>query len=168
MIWRDNQNNLSEEIRKWLLEMDTIFDYRISIFVAPSNKITQKCLQAIVANGLNFSGIVPINFQRNLSVRNMWNYIKRWIYRGIYRVPYPGIMRYSDHYEINACILQSYGYLVKMYSFCEKRQMPMAINVHYWYLRDNPDQLEILRSFVMDYAIPHGAIPTKMSDLLPR
>lgn len=54
MIWRDNQKNLFEEIQKWLLEMDKIFDYRISVFVAPSNKITQKCLQDVVSNGLNY------------------------------------------------------------------------------------------------------------------
>lgn len=168
MIWRDKQKNLNEEIRKWLLEIRKLFDYRISLFVAPSNKITRKCLQAVVVNGLNFSGIVPLDFQRDFSARNIWNFIKRWLCRGIYRLPYPGVMRYSDHYEVNACALQSYDYLVKMYNFCEKRRMPMAVNVHYWSLRDNPNELELLRKFVMDYAIPRGAVPTKLSDLFPK
>ncbi len=42
----------------------------------------------------------------------------------------------------------------------------MVINVHYWHLRDNPSELEKLRKFIMDYAIPRGGIPTRLSDLL--
>lgn len=41
----------------------------------------------------------------------------------------------------------------------------MAINVHYWHLRDNPVELEMLRKFVMEYALPKGAVPTRLSDL---
>ena len=69
------------------------------------------------------------------------------------------------HKEVNSCLLQSYEYLVKMYDYCNKHNLPMAINVHYWALRDRLNELEILRKFVMDYAIPHGAVPTKLSDL---
>lgn len=42
----------------------------------------------------------------------------------------------------------------------------MVVNVHYWHLRDNPEYLEMLRSFVMDYAIPKGAQPTLLSNIL--
>ena len=56
-------------------------------------------------------------------------------------------------------------YLVRMFDFCSKHNYPMVINVHYWYLRDNPAELEKLRKFVMEYAIPKGAIPTRLSDL---
>lgn len=74
-------------------------------------------------------------------------------------------MKYNNHKEVNACLLQSYDYLVSMYNYCEKHNLPMAINVHYWHLRDNPVELEMLRKFVMEYALPKGAVPTRLSDL---
>ena len=39
------------------------------------------------------------------------------------------------------------------------------MRVHYWHLRDNPSELEKLRKFVMEYAIPKGAIPVRLSEL---
>lgn len=146
--------------------LETIFDYKISVFVAPSNMITRKCLNAVTANGLNYSGIVPMRFQRNFTFKNLMCYAKRWRYRIISKLPYPGVLVYSDHLEINACGLRPMDYLKRMYDFCEKHNLPMTINVHYWHLRDNPEYRERLRSFVMDYAIPRGAIPARLSDVL--
>lgn len=166
MSWRDGDVNLEQTIRNAKEYLESLLDYKINVFVAPSNEISKKCLNAVTANGLNFSGIVPINFQRDLSIRNLACYMKRWGYRIVSGLVYPGVLVYSDHYEINACPLRSLDYLQKMYSFCEKHNLPMAINVHYWYLRDNPTYMELLRYFIMDYAIPRGAVPTRLSDVL--
>lgn len=79
---------------------------------------------------------------------------------------YPGVLKYSDHLEINACALRSLTYLKALFDYCDKNNLPMVVNVHYWHLRDNPEYLEMLRSFVMDYAIPKGAQPTLLSNIL--
>lgn len=166
MVWRDEMGGVKGDIKNAKEYLETIFDYKISVFVAPSNMITRKCLNAVTANGLNYSGIVPMRFQRNFTFKNLMCYAKRWRYRIISKLPYPGVLVYSDHLEINACGLRPMDYLKRMYDFCEKHNLPMAINVHYWHLRDNPEYRERLRSFVMDYAIPRGAIPARLSDVL--
>lgn len=168
MLWRDGEKNLKETIKNAKEYLEATFDYKISVFVAPSNMITKECLNAVTANGLDFSGIIPIDFQRSLSVKNLMCYAKRWGYRISANLAYPGVLVYSDHSEINACALRPMDYLKRMYAFCEKHNLPMAINVHYWHLRDNPDYRERLRTFVMDYAIPRGAMPTRLSDILKR
>ena len=165
MEWRDSERGLSQTILNWKQTFKELFDYDVSVFVAPSNKITKYCLQIVVSCGLDFSGIVPMKFNEKFTIKNIWNYIHRWVFRAVTRLPYPGVYQYTGHKELNACLFQSYEYLVRMYDYCDKHNLPMAINVHYWALRDRPNELEMLRSFVMDYAIPHGAIPTKLTDL---
>lgn len=165
MQWRDNEQNLDCLLRSEKERLSKLFEYPINCFVAPSNKITKYCLNKVAKAGLNFSGIIPIKPYVNYTIKNMYNYIKRWMVRAFYKLPYPGVLVYDNHKEVNACILQTYEYLVKMFDFCSKHHCPMVINVHYWYLRDNPKELEKLRKFVMEYAIPNGAIPTRLSDL---
>ncbi len=164
MLWR-KEENLASEIARYRQELSTLLDYDISVFVAPSNLISKYAIKCVAANGLNFSGIVPIDFQRELTLRNVANYMRRWSCRLWNRLPYPDVMHYSDHKELNACLAQSYDYLVRMFHFCERTESPMAINVHYWHLRDNEQDSKEFFRFI-DYAMNHGAVPTRMSDML--
>ena len=166
MIWRVNQGTLVSDLGKAKKYLEENLKCKISVFVAPSNMIAKKCLDAVTANNMNFSGIIPISYQRSFTIKNILSYIKRLYCRITTKLAYPGVLEYSDHLEINACPLRSLAHLKAMYLYCEKNNLPMAINVHYWHLRDNPKYLEMLRSFVMDYAIPRGAKPTLLSDLL--
>lgn len=166
MQWRDAQPTLAQEIARYKKQLEDNLDYSIKCFVAPSNKISKRCLDAVVANGMDFSGIVPLEFSRRLSVKNLYNYAFRWWHRFINNIPWPGVLKYSDHLEVNACLLQSGAYLRRMFDYCIKHNLPLVINVHYWHLRDNPDELETLRSFVMDYALPKGAEPATVSKIL--
>lgn len=168
MQWRDNQSDLLSTIEGWKQTLSTLFEYPITCFVAPSNKITKYCLHVVESCKLDFSGIVPMKFNERFTIKNIYNYIHRWIFRAVTRLPYPGVYHYTGHSEVNACLLQSYEYLVKMFDYCDNHNLPMAINVHYWALRDKPQELEMLRKFVIDYAIPHDAIPTKLTDLFEK
>lgn len=162
----DGETQITRKIGNAKHYLENVLKCKISIFVAPSNIISKKCLNAVIANQMHFSGIIPITYQRKLTVRNILSYCKRWLFRLVTGFAYPGILKYSDHLEINACALRSFSYLEKLYDYCDKSNLPMAINVHYWHLRDNPEYLEMLRSFVMDYAIPKGAKPSRLSDIL--
>ena len=166
MVWRSNDNDLQLKIAESRNRLSELFDLNVQCFVAPSNKITKYCLECVSDAGLNYSGIIPLRYNETVSLRNIKNYLFRWAFRLGYNLPYPGVLQYDNHKEINACILQSYDYLIKMYGICDRHNWPMVINVHYWYLRDNPKAKEILRSFVMDYAIPQGAVPSKLIDIL--
>lgn len=165
MQWRDKEPDLKTSIDGWKQTLSNLFDYPITCFVAPSNKITKYCLQTVETCGLNFSGIVPMKFNERFTMKNICNYIHRWVFRAVTRLPYPGVYQYSWHKEVNACLLQSYEYLVKMFDYCNKHNLPMAINVHYWALRDRPQELDMLLRFVQ-YAREKGAIPSKISDII--
>ena len=164
MQWR-KEPDLAEKIGMIKSQMETLFGYPMNVFVAPSNKISKYGIQCVSANGMNFSGLVPITFDREMTPRNLMNYTRRWFLRAKDRLPYPDVLQYSDHKEMNACLLQGYDYLVKMFHYCEKKNSPMAVNVHYWHLRDYPQERAMLMDFVK-YALNHGAIPSTMSDLL--
>ena len=164
MQWR-KEPELKEIIREQKERLSDLLDYQISVFVAPSNRISLYGLKCVADNGMHYSGIVPINFQREFSSRNISNYMKRWYYRVKDRLPYPNVMEYSDHKEINACLMQGYDYLIRMFQFCERINSPMAVNVHYWHLRDSEKEREDLFRFV-DYAFNHGAEAVTISDLL--
>lgn len=165
MEWRDNELGLVQLISSEKERLSHLFDYPISCFVAPSNKITKYCLNQVASSGLHFSGIIPFKPNVNLTLKNLVNYAKRWWTRAVFHLPYPGVLEYDNHKEVNACILQTYDYLVKMFDFCCKHDYPMVINVHYWHLRENSAELEKLRKFVKEYAIPRGAVPTRLSEL---
>lgn len=164
MQWR-KEPNLKEEILEKKERLSSLLDYPVTVFVAPSNKISKYGIKCIAANGMHYSGIVPAEFQRDITIRNMCNYVKRWYYRVKDKLPYPNVMQYSGHREINACLLQGYDYLVKMFNYCKKMNSPMVVNVHYWHLRDFDNEREELCRFV-DYALHNGARPTTVSDLL--
>lgn len=164
MQWR-NEPELTAEIRENKRRMEVILNYPISVFVAPSNKISKYGISCIVDNGMDFSGIIPITFDRSVTMRNLGNYAKRWYIRAKDRFPYPNVLKYSDHKEMNACLLQGYEYLVDLFNYCRRIGSPMAVNVHYWHLRDFPHEKEILMEFVK-YALDHDAVPATVSELL--
>lgn len=163
MEWR-KEDNLADEIGKWKRNLSDLLDYDINCFVAPSNKISKYGIKCLERNNLNYSGIVPIDFKRPLTLCNTANFCKRWFLRLKDGFPYPNVLRYSSHLEVNACIFDGYEYLVNMFLYCKKRDYPMVVNVHYWQLRDNPKDMNELVSFVK-YAISAGAKPSTLKEI---
>lgn len=72
----------SEKVR-----LSSLFDYPITCFVAPSNKITKYCLSQVAKCGLNFSGIIPLKSNVDLTLKNLANYLKRCSTRFINKLP---------------------------------------------------------------------------------
>ena len=116
------------------------------------------------SNGLNFSGIISVKFERYFSLLTLWNYIRRIYVRAIHNYAHPGLLDYGTHKELNANNHLEYDYLVNLFHYCEKYDYPLAINVHYWHMRDYPEKYDGFFKFI-DYALEHGAVPTKLSDI---
>lgn len=165
MQWRDGEEDLSKSLRYWKETISTLFGCNITCFVAPGNRVTKYTLYSAVKAGMNFSGLVAIKMNRQFTIKNIGCYLKRWVMRLFTGLQYPAVLHYSTHNELNACPLREEEYLYKMFEWCKKHNAPMAINVHYWDLRDNPQQLEKLVRFVK-YALANGAEPAKLSDVL--
>jgi hypothetical protein len=144
--------------------MENTFDCKMKCFVAPSNKITERAIIEIAKLEMNFSGITQ-HFDRQMSLRYICNYMKRWAIRAVEQIPYPGVLNYGTHFEINACRLYSKDYLMRMYHYCKKHNLPMAINTHYWHLRDNPQIRAWFVEFIK-YAVSDGSFPSNLSQCI--
>ena len=165
MIWRENEKDLQETIKFNKEYLEELFSISIKCFVAPSNHIMKNGVRAIYKNGLNYSGIIPVSFQRDFSICAISNYIRRMWVRATKRLPYPAVLDYKTHKELNACNTTNIDYLKKMFQYCQIIDSPMAINVHYWHMREFPDLYKGFFDFVK-YAIDNGAIPSRMRDCL--
>ena len=130
-----------------------------------SNHIKKNGIRAVYENGMNYSGIIPIDFQREVNLKSISNYIKRIWLRATFKFPYPQVMTYMTHKELNACNTINKEYLMKMFAYCKKKDSPMAINVHYWHMRENPERYKGFFDFVK-YALDNGAIAARMRDCL--
>lgn len=78
MLWRGCEENLIKEICESKSYLQNLLEYRIDCFVAPNNIISNTCLNAVIKNDLHFSGIIPASFERNVSIKSVYNYIKRF------------------------------------------------------------------------------------------
>lgn len=165
MVWRNNDKELVDLISRQKQYLESVFDIPITCFVAPSNRLMRNGIRAVYKNEMNYSGIVPLDFQRDIDIRSISNYIKRMWVRTIERLPYPNVLDYSTHKELNACNTTDLDYLKRMFSFCVKIGSPMAINVHYWHIRDYPNQYKGFFDFIK-YALDYGALPARMRDCL--
>ncbi|NCB96751.1 MAG: DUF2334 domain-containing protein [Bacteroidia bacterium] len=167
MIWRETETqNLDVEIGLYKTKLENLFDIDINCFVAPSNRIMKKGIQAVYKNGMHYSGIIPISFDRDLTFKSIKNYFFRWTQRAMTGLAYPGILDYGTHLELNACNQTNFPYLKKMFEYCQRHDTPMAINVHYWHIRDNKEHYRGFFDFVK-YALDNGAEPVRMRDCLP-
>lgn len=168
MAWRERETgDLDGIIGHYKTELEQLFNVPINCFVAPSNRILRKGVKAVYQNGMNYSGIIPISFDRDISFKSLKNYLYRWTIRLTTGLAYPGILDYGTHFELNACNQTNYDYLVKMYKYCEKIDSPMAINVHYWHIRDNKEHYRGFFDFIK-FALDQGAEPSRMRDVFPQ
>lgn len=163
-LWRSAQD--SEAViangKKYLEE---VFGVKINWFVAPSNMINSANFYPIIENGMNFSGLISLSFNRPKTFKSFKNYLFRFFHRAFHKFGYPGLLDYGTHKEIYACPIVRGNYLYKMYAYCKKNNLPMVINSHYWDIRDNKSSRETLFDFVK-FALNDGAKPCLISELL--
>ena len=170
MVWR-NSIDVAQKIPEGRSYLESLLDTTITWFAAPSNIITKDNLRVVYENKLNFSGIVRIKFDRDVTFLSVKNYIKRLYYwKFSSKVHYPGILDYGTHLEINACPLPSldqevvFNHFTHLFDFCQKHDCPMAINVHCWDMRDHPEKYEAFFSF-LDFANKQGGTFSRFRDL---
>lgn len=169
MVWR-NSADLTEKIPEGKHYLEELFDTEIHWFASPSNTISKENLRVIYKNKLNYSGIIRLRFDRDLTFRSVWNYGKRLYFNYASKIHYPGVLDYGTHLEMNASPLPSldqevvYRHFTHLFDFCQKHDCPLGINVHCWDMRDHPEKYDAFFSFV-EYAIAHGAVPSRFRDL---
>ena len=165
MIYKNDNENLHTEIKRAKKYLEKTLKCKINFFVPPNNHILANGVKAIVANGMHLSGIIGYKLDRRLNKNYIKNYIKRWLFRIVHRYPYPGVLYYKTHLELNAFTFYSKEYAYNAYKLCKEKKLPMIIYTHYWYLRDNPTIKKDFMQFI-EYIIEDGAIPSKLSECI--
>ena len=143
MLWK-NEPQLIKELADGKEILDRLFGVNTSVFVAPNNKIDQKGIHALENAGMDFSGIIQ-HKDRDVDVRYLINYVKRWSVRGIKKIPYPGVLKYTRHKELVAYTVDSYDRLVYEYEMCKKRNEPFVVYSHYWQVNSDVAVKDILK-----------------------
>jgi len=154
MLWK-SQEQIQDELTKGKNHLEVLFDKPIRVFVAPNNSIDKKAIAVIEELGMEYSGIIQKN-DRQINAKYLVNFAKRWGYRVIRQIPYPGILDYGKHKELVAYTLDNYDRLVFEYKACKKRNQPFVVYTHYWQVNENSSVKDLLRK-ITDYVLNDGA-----------
>lgn len=163
-LWRSPQECQSV-IKDGKQYLEQVFGVKINWFVAPSNMISAANFQPIIDNGMNFSGLISLSFNRPKSLKSFKVFLFRFVHRIFHKFGYPGLLDYGTHKEIYACPIVRGKYLYRMYDYCKENGLPMVINSHYWDIRDNDESRQTLFDFIK-FALKDGAKPCLISELL--
>lgn len=154
MMWK-TQEQLAVELSKGKDHLEQLFGRPTTVFVAPNNAINQNAISVIEQLGMDYSGIIQIN-DRKVDAKYLFNFTKRWGYRTVMKIPYPGILDYGKHKELIAYTLDNFDRLVQEYQACEKRHQPFVVYTHYWQINRNSVIKDLLRK-ITDYVLNDGA-----------
>ena len=160
MMWKTSEQ-LAGELSKGKKHLEKLFDRPITVFVAPNNAINQNAISVIEQLGMDYSGIIQRK-DRKIDAKYLLNFTKRWGYRAVKKIPYPGILDYGKHKELIAYTLDHFDRLVQEYQACKKRNQPFAVYTHYWQVNQNPTIKELLHR-ITDYVLSDGAEMVSLS-----
>lgn len=154
MLWK-SEKQLREELSKGKEHLERLLSCNVRVFVAPNNAINQNAISVIEDLAMDYSGIIQKN-DRRVDIKYLVNFTKRWGYRAIKKIPYPGILDYGKHKELIAYTLDSYDRLVLEYQACKRRKQPFVIYTHYWQINDNPAMKDLLKR-IYEYVTKDGS-----------
>ncbi len=131
-------DSLNFKLVKGKAELEDIFETKIKNFVPPSNQIGKNGILALINNKLNMSGLISEKYDREITIKGLFNYIKRLaflLFNNEYTYPY--ITDYGLHKELVGYALTNTTNLEKYIDqiyFCSKHNLPFQIATHYWEL----------------------------------
>lgn len=161
MKWKDN-GQLKRELPEGKRHLEKLLEISISVFVAPNNSIDQKAIAVLEELKMNYSGIIGLR-DRKVNIRYLINFVRRWGYRLIKRVQYPGVLNYGKHKELNAYTVDQYERLVYEYRICKKKNVPFVIYTHYWQLNTD-ERAKALIKKIYQYVVEDGAEIVPLSE----
>lgn len=161
MIWK-GEEQLSLEIMRGKHHLEDLFNCTVNVFVAPNNSIDAKSIRVIENLGMNYSGIIMYN-DRDINFRYIINFCRRWGYRMIFKIPFPGVLDYGKHKELIAYTIDDYKRLIFEYKKCKERNQPFVVYTHYWWLIQNSHGKEVLEK-VYNYVLDDGAEMVPLSE----
>lgn len=162
MIWKDRET-IKREMSEGKKHLSDLFDTDIDVFVAPSNAVNQKAIDAMEKNGLNYSGIIGKTKDRKLDAKYIANYLHRTLYKIKYDIPYGGVYHYAGHNELYAYPIKEEEYIMRVYKICKEQGLPCVLYTHYWELLRDEKTKANLRKFY-EFAMADGAKLVSVSE----
>lgn len=154
MKWK-SKDQLKKDLTEGKQHLEMLLGIPIFVFVAPNNSIDQKAISVIEELKMDYSGIIMYH-DRNINLRYIINFIKRWSFRVLKKIQYPGILNYGKHKELAAYTVDDYERLVYEYHVCKKKKVPFVIYTHYWQLNRDEKVKRLLKK-IYKYAKNDGA-----------
>lgn len=154
MKWK-SLDQLNKELPNGKIHLEKLLGTSISVFVAPNNSIDEKAISVIEELKMDYSGIIGVR-DRKINLKYVVNFSKRWGFRLIKKIQYPGIMNYGKHRELNAYTIDDYERLIYEYKICKKKKVPFVIYTHYWQLNTDEKAKKLLEK-IYNYVVEDGA-----------
>lgn len=164
MIWKSKEQ-IDREMGEGKRTLESLLSCRIRTFVAPSNKISQKGIDAVEKYGMNFCGVMHFA-DRRPDLYYLRNFAKRWGERITKGVQYAGVLDFGKHLELNAYKLETYDRLVFEYELCKKKNEPFVLYTHYWDVNRRPEVRKLLLQ-IYDHVMEDGATLVPLSACFP-
>lgn len=138
-----NNKNFSELNRKVKIGkemLEEIFGIKVWNFVPPSNQISKSGIKAICSNGLNLSGFIGRKYNREISLRGLFSFLKIIKFK-LYNkdITYPIVLDYGRHKELAGYSLTPVTNMPKynnQIKYCAANNLPFQIATHYWELNE--------------------------------
>lgn len=93
--------DVTDEIKTELDHLNTIFNYKISVFTPPQNLLSTKGYNAVINSGLNICGGGISFYKKEKDIRGIINLVKQLKFKLLHRdADYPKVLRYTHHSEI--------------------------------------------------------------------
>ncbi len=167
-LWRAETEYLKKEELKRKIEvskahLEKIFEVKLNIFAAPSNAVSTICSEVLDDLGINVNCVVGRLMKRKISLYYILNYLKSNLFKLVTGQRYGGVLKYSNHKELNINDFKDFDTTWKLYNECKKYQFPMIIYTHYWDLNSDINKKEELKKFIK-MATEDGAETVFVSD----
>ena len=154
MIWKQKEQIL-EEVTDGKNHLEEIFNQKITVFVAPSQEIDKKGIDALEKNNLNFSGMASRLNQRKFSFRFLVFLFRRFFNRIRYGIAIQGIMKYKKHKELGIIPILDINSFIKIFNICKKHNWDIVIVSHYWEIDENKEKYSSLKQ-IIEYSKKDG------------
>jgi len=159
---------LKKELKEGKELLEDTFGVKMSVFVPPSNALRAGAVKVIEQLGMNISGTMLPNFNRDKDIYSVAVYLKKILWRMKNKdLSYPYIMKYKNHKELTGYALTPSTNMKKFYnqlSFCKENDLYGTIATHYWELIEN-EELRVKLQKIMDKLYEENNLTVSLSEI---
>lgn len=139
-----NKGDLLRDFSRGKKYLEELFGIEVLSFVPPSNQIDAKAIEVLGKVGIkNLSGAITPIFNRNLDLKNIFNWLKYVCYYVFNGRRYPYVLNNGTTDELTYYTLTTdLSKLKNDVDYCEEKGAPFVLAMHHWDLFEDDDKKE--------------------------